>query len=33
METIIKIENLKKVYRMGQEKVYALNGINLEIKK
>lgn len=33
MDTIIKIENLKKVYRMGQEKVYALNGINLEIKK
>ncbi|MBP7175042.1 MAG: ABC transporter ATP-binding protein [Thermoclostridium sp.] len=33
METIIRIENLKKVYRMGQEKVYALNGINLEIKK
>lgn len=33
MESIIKIENLKKVYRMGQEKVYALNGIDLEIKK
>lgn len=33
METIIKIENLKKVYRMGQEKVYALNGIDLEVKK
>ncbi|HEY8499840.1 MAG TPA: ABC transporter ATP-binding protein [Clostridia bacterium] len=33
METIIKITDLKKVYRMGQEKVYALNGINLEIKK
>jgi len=33
MKTIIKIENLKKVYRMGQEKVYALNGIDLEIKK
>ena len=33
METIIRIENLKKVYRMGQEKVYALNGINLEIKE
>lgn len=33
METIIKIENLKKVYRMGQEKVYALNGIDLEIIK
>lgn len=33
MDTIILIENLKKVYLMGQEKVYALNGINLEIKK
>ncbi|NLN64813.1 MAG: ABC transporter ATP-binding protein [Clostridiaceae bacterium] len=33
METIIKIENLKKVYRMGQEKVYALNGINLDVVK
>jgi putative ABC transport system ATP-binding protein len=33
MKTIIKIENLKKVYRMGQEKVYALKGIDLEIKK
>ncbi len=33
METIINVKDLKKVYRMGQEKVYALNGINLEIKK
>ncbi len=33
METIIRIENLKKVYQMGQEKVYALNGVNLEVKK
>lgn len=33
METIISVKDLKKVYRMGQEKVYALNGINLEIKK
>jgi putative ABC transport system ATP-binding protein len=33
METIIKIKDLKKVYRMGQERVYALNGINLDIKK
>lgn len=33
METIIRIKDLKKVYRMGQERVYALNGINLDIKK
>ncbi|NLK67547.1 MAG: ABC transporter ATP-binding protein [Clostridiaceae bacterium] len=33
METIISIKDLKKVYRMGQERVYALNGINLDIKK
>lgn len=33
MENIITIKDLKKVYRMGQEKVYALNGINLEVKK
>ncbi len=33
METIIRVENLKKVYRMGQEKVYALDGIDLEVKK
>ena len=33
MENIITIKDLKKVYRMGQEKVYALNGIDLEIKK
>lgn len=33
MENIISIKDLKKVYRMGQEKVYALNGIDLEIRK
>lgn len=33
METIIRIKDLKKIYRMGQERVYALNGINLDIKK
>ena len=33
MENIITIKDLKKVYRMGQEKVYALNGIDLEVKK
>ncbi|MDO5725280.1 MAG: ABC transporter ATP-binding protein [Tissierellia bacterium] len=33
MESFIKIRNLKKIYRMGQEKVYALNGIDLDIYK
>lgn len=33
MENIIEIRGLKKVYRMGQEKVYALNGIDLDVKK
>jgi len=33
MENIIEIKGLKKVYRMGQEKVYALNGIDLEVRK
>ncbi len=33
MEPLIKIRNLKKVFRMGQEKVYALNGIDLDIYK
>jgi len=33
MENIISIKELKKVYRMGQERVYALNGIDLEVKK
>lgn len=31
MKKLIEIKNLKKVFRMGQEKVVALNGINLEI--
>lgn len=33
METIIKVENLRKVYRLGTEKVVALGNINLEIHK
>ena len=33
MEPFIKIRNLKKIYRMGDEKVYALNGIDLDIYK
>ena len=32
-ETIIKVENLKKVYRIGNEKVVALNNIDLSIHK
>jgi len=30
-EPIMRLENVSKVYRMGEEKVYALNGINLDI--
>lgn len=30
---IIEIHNLKKVYRMGKEKIVALDGIDLEIEK
>lgn len=30
---LISIKNLKKVFRMGKEKVVALNGINLEINQ
>lgn len=33
MNEIIKIKNLRKVYKMGSEKVVALNEINLSIKK
>ena len=33
MATIIKIENLYKVYPVGKEKVVALGGISLEIEK
>ena len=31
MEPIIKIKGLRKVYRLGDEKVVALNRINLDI--
>lgn len=31
MENLIEIKNISKVYRMGQEKIIALNGINLNI--
>ena len=30
-EPIMRLENVSKVYKMGEEKVYALNGINLDI--
>lgn len=30
---IIKVEGLRKIYRMGNEKIVALDDINLEIKK
>jgi putative ABC transport system ATP-binding protein len=30
-EPIMRLENVSKVYRMGEEKVYALNGIDLDI--
>lgn len=33
MQPLITIENLKKVYSLGGEKVYALNGVNLTIYK
>ncbi|WP_442781199.1 ABC transporter ATP-binding protein [Clostridium sp. ZS2-4] len=33
MEPIIQIENLRKIYRMGNEKVVALDEISLEIQK
>ena len=33
MEKLIEIKNLKRIYKMGNEKVYALNGINLDIYK
>lgn len=33
MEEIIKINNLRKIYQMGNEKVIALNGISAAIQK
>ena len=33
MSQVIAIEDLKKIYQMGTEKVYALNGVTLEIHK
>ncbi len=31
--SLIKIQNLKKVYKMGEESIYALNNISLEIQE
>lgn len=33
MSSMIKVENLRKVYRVGKEKVVALNSINIEIQR
>ena len=33
MAPIIEVHNLRKVYRMGDEKIVALNHVNLEIEK
>ncbi len=33
MEPFISIRNLYRIYQMGSEKVYALNGINLDIHR
>ncbi len=32
LDTVIKVDNLKKVYKMGREKVLALNSIDLDIQ-
>lgn len=33
MESIIEIKNVKKLYKMGSEKIPALDGVNLNIEK
>ena len=33
MDPLIRIRNLYRVYHMGEEKVYALRGVNLDIQK
>ncbi len=33
MEPLIKLKNLYKIYRMGDEKINALNGVSLDINK
>ena len=32
-EAVIRVKDLYKVYRMGEEKVYALNGVSFETTK
>lgn len=32
-ETVIRVRDLYKVYRMGEERVYALNGVDFEIRR
>lgn len=32
-DAIIQVRNLKKIYKIGEEKVRALNGINIDIKQ
>ncbi|NLM05868.1 MAG: ABC transporter ATP-binding protein [Tissierellia bacterium] len=33
MDDFIVLKDVKKIYRMGEERVYALNGVSLNIKK
>ncbi len=33
MSTMIRLQNITKVYQMGEEQVHALRGVSLEIKK
>lgn len=33
MESVIKAENVSKIYEMGSEKIFALNDVSLDIKK
>ena len=33
MSTIITLDNVYRVFRMGQELIYAVNGVNLNIEE
>lgn len=33
MSSIIKLDNVYRIFRMGQERIYAVNGISLEIEE
>ncbi len=33
MDAVIKIDDIKKIYRMGDIEVSALNGVSLEVQK